>query len=152
MVARSALGTVFIAGGIDSLRSPEPRAELAAPVTEKLKQIEALPDDDVTLVRINAAVHVAGGGLLVLGKLPRLAALALAASLVPTTLGGHRFWEADSDEAKRQQQLHFTKNLAMFGGLIFAALDRHGRPSLAWRARRAAEHAAGQVGDKLPIG
>jgi uncharacterized membrane protein YphA (DoxX/SURF4 family) len=149
LVARTALGTVFIAGGIDSLRSPGPKAELAAPVTEIARDaVSALPDDDVTLVRINAGVHVVAGSLLVLGRLPRLSALALAGSLIPTTLGGHRFWEATSEQEKMQQQLHFTKNLAMFGGLLFAALDRHGQPSLAWRARRAASHA----GERLPIG
>jgi putative oxidoreductase len=149
MVARSALGAVFIGGGIDALRSPEPRAKLAAPVTELARDaVGTLPADDVTLVKINAGVHVVGGTLLVLGKLPRLSALALAASLVPTTLGGHRFWESESPEQKRQQQLHFSKNLAMFGGLIFAVLDRHGEPSLAWRASRAAHRAA----EKLPVG
>jgi uncharacterized membrane protein YphA (DoxX/SURF4 family) len=148
-VARTSLGAVFILGGIDSLRTPAPKAEIAAPVAEMARQaVDALPDDDVQLVRINGGVHVAAGTLLVLGKLPRLSALALAATLIPTTLGGHRFWEATSDEQKAQQQLHFTKNLAMFGGLLFAALDRHGQPSLVWRAKRAAHHA----GDKLPIG
>jgi putative oxidoreductase len=153
MVARTALGTVFIGGGIDSLRSPGPKAELAAPVTEMARQtVGALPDEDVTLVRLNAGVHVVAGSLLVAGKLPRLSALALAGSLIPTTLAGHRFWEAESEDAKTQQQLHFTKNLAMFGGLLFAALDRHGEPSLAWRAKRAARQAADHAGDLLPVG
>jgi putative oxidoreductase len=135
-IARASLGAVFISGGIDSLRSPAPKAKVAAPVIAKAHQaIGILPAGDVTLVRINAGVDVAAGSLLVMGKLPRLSALALAGSLLLTTLGGHRFWEADTDEAKAQQQLHFTKNLAMFGGLLFAALDRHGEPSLAWRAR-----------------
>jgi uncharacterized membrane protein YphA (DoxX/SURF4 family) len=153
IVARTALGTVFIGGGIDSLQSPGPKAELAAPVTEMARQtVSGLPDQDVTLVRMNAGVHIAAGSLLVAGKLPRLSALALAASLVPTTLAGHRFWEADSAETKKQQQLHFTKNLAMFGGLLFAALDRHGEPSLAWRAKRATKQAASHAGDLLPVG
>jgi putative oxidoreductase len=148
IVARTSLGAVFVGGGIDSLRSPDPKAEIAAPVTEAARQaITSLPDSDVTLVRLNGAVHVAAGSLLAMGRLPRLSALALAASLVPTTLGGHRFWEADAGPDRVQQQLHFTKNLAMFGGLLFAAMDRGGQPSLAWRARRAASSAA----DKLPL-
>ena len=146
MVARGALGAVFIGGGIDSLRSPEPRAEVAAPVTEAARQaVESLPESDITLVRINGAVHIIAGGLFIVGKLPRLSALTLAASLIPTTLGGHRFWEADSEAEKSQQQLHFTKNLAMFGGLIFATLDRHGQPSLAWRAKRATKRASDKI-------
>jgi putative oxidoreductase len=148
VLARTSLGAVFIGGGLDSLRSPAPKARIAAPVIEKAHQaIGLLPDDDVTLVRINAGVDVAAGTLLVVGKLPRLSALALAGSLLLNTLGGHRFWEADGDDERQQQQLHFTKNLAMFGGLLFAALDRGGEPSLAWRAKRAAKHAS----DKLPL-
>jgi len=145
-VARSALGVVFISGGIDTLRSPSRKAELAAPVIDKAREtIDALPENDVRLVRINAGVHVAAGSLLVLGRLPRLSALVLAASLVPTTLGGHRFWEAESAQDRAQQRLHFSKNLAMFGGLLFAALDRGGRPSLLWRTKRL----AGDAGDEL---
>jgi uncharacterized membrane protein YphA (DoxX/SURF4 family) len=145
LIARSALGAIFISGGLDALRSPGPRAKLAAPVTDKAREaVGFLPDDNEQLVRINGGVHVAAGSLLVLGKLPRLSALVLAGSLIPTTLGGHRFWEAPDDESKKMQQLQFTKNLAMFGGLIFAALDRKGNPSLGWRARRAAK--------RLPVG
>jgi putative oxidoreductase len=145
LIARSALGAIFISGGMDALRSPGPRAKLAAPVTDKARQAASfLPDDNEQLVRINGGVHVAAGSLLVLGKLPRLSALVLAGSLIPTTLGGHRFWEAPDDEGKKMQQLQFSKNLAMFGGLIFAALDRKGNPSLGWRAKRAAK--------RLPVG
>jgi uncharacterized membrane protein YphA (DoxX/SURF4 family) len=145
LIARSALGAIFISGGLDALRSPGPRAKLAAPVTDKARETASfLPDDNEQLVRINGGVHVAAGSLLVLGKLPRLSALVLAGSLIPTTLGGHRFWEAPDDEGKKMQQLQFSKNLAMFGGLIFAALDRKGNPSLGWRARRAAK--------RLPVG
>jgi putative oxidoreductase len=147
IVARGALGVVFISGGVNSLRSPASRAAVAAPVTEKMRQVVGiLPSDDVTLVRINAGVDVVAGSLLVLGKLPRLSAVALAGSLFLTTLGGHRFWEAETAADRAQQQLHFNKNLAMFGGLLFAALDRQGQPSLAWRAKRAAKRA----GDKIP--
>ena len=45
-------------------------------------------------------------------------ALALAGSLVPTTLAGHRFWEEEDDAARAQQTFQFLKNLAMFGGLL----------------------------------
>ena len=37
---------------------------------------------------------------------------------------------------RAQQQMHFFKNLALLGGLILAAVDTEGEPSLGWRARR----------------
>jgi uncharacterized membrane protein YphA (DoxX/SURF4 family) len=78
----------------------------------------------VSVVRLNAAVHVVAGTLLALGKMPRLAAAVLAASLVPTTLAGHRFWEEESPQSKAMQRSHFLKNLAILGGLIVTATER----------------------------
>ena len=92
-------------------------------------------------VRVNGAVQMAAGTLLALGRFPRLSALALAATLVPTTLAGHRFWEADEETDQAQQRIHFLKNLSMFGGLLIAAADTAGRPSVAWRTRHAARTA-----------
>ena len=60
----------------------------------------SVPDETPILVQVNGAVQVVGGTLLGLGVLTRLAALALAASLVPTTLAGHRFWE-EADPSPR---------------------------------------------------
>jgi hypothetical protein len=54
------------------------------------------------------------------GIRPRLAALASAGSLVPTTLAGHAFWTLDDPAQRKQQQIQFTKNLAMLGGLLYA--------------------------------
>jgi hypothetical protein len=67
-----------------------------------------------------------------------LAALALIGSIVPTTYAGHRFWEESDDVAKQQQLTHFLKNLGLLGGLILAAVDTEGAPSISWRAKRRA--------------
>src|SRR4051794_23023650 len=123
-IARPLIAGIFVTGGIDTLRNPAPRAQRAEPVTSRLSETLPLPDDSETLVRLNAAVHVVAGTTLALGKLPRLSAAVLAASLVPTTVGGHRFWEEESPQAKAMQRTHFLKNLAILGGLIIAATDR----------------------------
>ena len=62
----------------------------------------------------------------------------LAASLVPTTLAGHPFWDETDPQAKAQQRLQFAKNTSILGGLLLAGVDTEGKPGLAWRARRAA--------------
>ena len=87
-------------------------------------------------------MKVVAGTMLALGKFPRLASTALAASLVPTTLAGHRFWEETDPEAKQAQQIHFFKNVGLLGGLLIAAADTEGKPSLGWRGRKAAKLAA----------
>jgi len=106
-----------------------------------------LPGDTTTWVRVNAAVQIAAGVALAIGKLPRVAALALAGSLVPTTLAGHRFWDEPDGAAKNGQRIQFLKNMSMLGGLLLAADDTGGRPSVPWRMHQAAERAL----EALPI-
>ena len=65
--------------------------------------------DTEQLVKLNGAVQVAAGTTLALGILPRVSALVLAASLVPTTLAGHRFWEEEDEAARAQQTVQFLK-------------------------------------------
>ena len=115
---------MFIPGGIDVLRNPGPRAEIARPVVERVASVVPMsPADPETAVRVNAAVHLVGGSMLALGFLPRLAALALATSMVPTTLAGHRFWEIDDPAKRGMQRTQFLKNTAIMGGLLVTALD-----------------------------
>jgi uncharacterized membrane protein YphA (DoxX/SURF4 family) len=137
-IARPLLAASFISGGIDTLRNPEPRVEMAETVAPKVAEPLPLPNETDQLVKINAVVQVVAGLFLAIGRLPRLAALALAGSLVPTTLAGHRFWEMDEGPQKAQQQIHFLKNVGLLGGLILAAVDTEGAPSLGWRAKRTA--------------
>jgi putative oxidoreductase len=136
------LSSMFIAGGIDAVTNPETKVQKAKKVAPALAEPLGLPEDTVTLVKINGAVQIGAGVLLALGWFPRVAATALAASLVPTTWAGHRFWEETDKQARAAQRIHFLKNTAMLGGLILAATDLDGRPSLSWRARRAARKAS----------
>ena len=127
--ARALTGSTYVLLGMDALRAPGARVEQAGPVLAAMRKWVPLPDDDELLVRGNAAVMVAAGALLVLGKAPRLSTLALAGSLIPTTLAGHSYWEHEDPATRKVQRIQFHKNLAMIGGLLFAVLDQpHGRP------------------------
>jgi putative oxidoreductase len=153
-LARPMLAATFISGGIDTLRNPEPRVAKAQAVAPKVARPLGLPEDTEQLVKINAAVQVGAGLLLGLGRLPRLSAVALAGSIIPTTLAGHRFWEETEPANRNQQRVHFMKNMGLLGGLILAAVDTEGKPSLAWRARRAARKAGETVSEtyqSLPL-
>src|ERR1700735_1694129 len=145
-IARPMLASIFVIGGLDTLRNPGRVAPLAEPVVRPIAdRVRAVPDETEQAVRINGAVQLVAGSLLALGRLPRLSALAIAATLVPTTLAGHRFWETDDDKTRAQQRIHFLKNVSMFGGLLIAAGDTAGQPSLAWRGRHAAKTARREV-------
>lgn len=148
LIARPMLASMFVVGGVNALRNASAIAPAAAPVTDKLVPMVKkaapqlpIPEDPTTLVRINGAAQVTAGLALATGRAPRLSALVLAASLVPTTVAGHRFWEADDKGTRTQQQIHFFKNVSMLGGLLIAAGDTDGRPGVAWRTRRAARDA-----------
>jgi uncharacterized membrane protein YphA (DoxX/SURF4 family) len=136
------LAGIFIYGGLDAVRDPESKAKAAADIAPKVAGALHLPTTDtVTLVRINGTVQVVAGTLMALGKWRRLSALALAASLVPTTYAGHRFWDELDEDKRAQQRFQFAKNIAILGGLVLAAGDTGGRPSVGWLARRATKHA-----------
>jgi putative oxidoreductase len=146
-LARPMLAAIFVAGGLEALRDPEPRAKLAGDVAARFARPLGLPEDAETLVKINAATQIAAGGLLATGHLPRLSSTVLAASLIPTTLGGHAFWASQTQQDRKHQRTQFLKNLGLLGGLMLSAVDTEGRPGLAWRTRHATKHVAHTVGD-----
>jgi putative oxidoreductase len=141
-VARPMLASIFIVQGLDTFLHPDKVAGRAEPVVAPLRErFPALPAKTEDAVRINGAVQMVAGSLLALGRFPRLSALALAATLVPTTAAGHRFWEEEDPATKAQQRIHFLKNLSMLGGLLIAVGDTEGQPSIAWRTRAATQTA-----------
>jgi len=152
MLARPMLASMFVNGGINTLRNVDHATQRAAPVTARLAPVidratASLPValDNKQLVQLNAMVQIVGGAMLATGRSPRLSALALAASLVPTTFAGHRFWEEQDAQQRANQRVHFLKNVSLTGGLLLAAVDTEGKPSLAWRARRQALEAKKQA-------
>jgi uncharacterized membrane protein YphA (DoxX/SURF4 family) len=148
---------VFIGQGIEALRSPQQAAEAARPTVEGLRKLPEpaatkLPQDPETLARVNAAVQIGGGLLLAGGKLPRVASAALAATVIPGSLGGHLFWTESDPQAKAQRRREFLTDLSLIGGLMIASVDTEGKPSLGWRGRRAARRASKAVSAALPVG
>jgi uncharacterized membrane protein YphA (DoxX/SURF4 family) len=136
------LASVYIIQGFNTFRNPDRVAPDAEPVVAQLSdRFSFVPAKTEQAVRLNGAAQMVAGSLLALGRFPRLSAAVLAATLVPTTAAGHRFWEAEDDADRKQQLMHFLKNCSMFGGLLIAAADTSGSPSLAWRSRHAAKTA-----------
>lgn len=127
-LARPLMAAMFVADGAAQIKSPGPRVDMvrSAGLSEPEK-----------LVKANGATMLVAGLLFSTGRLPRLSALALLGSLVPTTLVGHAFWSESDPQAKQMQQMHFMKNLSMIGGLLLATADTGGRESL--------PHAAGRI-------
>jgi uncharacterized membrane protein YphA (DoxX/SURF4 family) len=121
--ARVLTGSTYVLLGFDALREPGGRVDQAAPVLASIRKVAPLPEDDELVVRGNAAVMVGAGTLLALGIAPRLSALALACSLIPTTVAGHWYWAIEDPAVRKQQRIQFHKNMAMLGGLLLAVID-----------------------------
>jgi putative oxidoreductase len=138
------LSCVFLVQGLNAVRNPEPLVPRAKPVADRIVPLvkkvappqigDHVPEDTKNLVRLNGAAQLVGGLALATGNGRRLGAALLAASLVPTTLAGHRWWEIEDPTLRNQQRVQFMKNVGLFGGLLLAAVDTEGQPGLAWRA------------------
>ncbi|PXX08367.1 DoxX family protein [Mycolicibacterium moriokaense] len=156
-IARPMLSAAFISRGIDALRSPKPAADAARPTLEGLSKLPDpvgtnVPSNAETVARVNAAVQIGGGVLLATGKLPRLASAALALTVVPGSLGGHTFWSESDPQRKADERRAFLTDVSLLGGLIIAAVDTEGKPSLGWRGRRAAHKVSEAVSAAMPTG
>ncbi|HEX6255295.1 MAG TPA: DoxX family protein [Euzebyales bacterium] len=116
-LARMALAVPFIVLGAEAAREPGPRVALAEDI--------GIPYPEEA-VRFNGVAMVAGGLGLALRVLPRTAAAGLVASMIPTTLAGHRFWADDDPAARKGNRIQFLKNVGLIGGLLLASRAAEG--------------------------
>ena len=144
-IARPMLAAIFVTSGLDALRHPAARAQAAAPLVKMLAGPLNMPDDPEMLVRANGATMLVAGTMLGLGRFPRVAALALASALVPTTYAAHAFWTIEDPAARAQQKVHFLKNVGLLGGVLLASVDTAGKPGLVYRTQHVRAEARRQA-------
>jgi putative oxidoreductase len=147
--ARAMLASIFVVSGAKILLKPDSKVESAQRVTDRVAPLieridPRLPTDARNLVRLKAGLDVAAGLLLATGHLTRPAAAVLAGNLVPTTLAGHPFWSHPKEE-RAAHQTQFLKNLGLLGGLLLAAADTEGKPSLRYRTTHAVDRSQRKV-------
>ncbi|MEU3012704.1 DoxX family membrane protein [Nocardia asteroides] len=142
-VARTLLATTFVAGGINALLNPKPRAAAATALADKGRAdlpdslAARVPDNPDVLIKVNAAAQIAGGLVLASGRAPRPAAFVLAATVIPGTITEQDFWAEPDPDRRAAKRVGFLKDLGLLGGLLITASDTAGKPSLGWRARQA---------------
>ena len=161
-LARPMLATVFVIDGVETLRNPQAHVEHAAPLVDKTAplvekgepavservaaSVPPVPKDTETLVKALAGVKIGAGVMFALGKAPRLSALALTASHLPSTVSRHAFWTESDPAARSRKTTGLATDVALLGALILASVDTAGQPGLTWRARKASD----KVAAKLP--
>lgn len=139
-LARPMLAATFIETGLSTLRHPGAQADQVRPLVDRIAGPLRMPSDPDLFVRVDAAVVVGAGSLLALGRMPRLAALALVTGAAPTTYAEITQWRQKDPEQRRAMRRELLTRLGLIGGALLAAVDTGGRPGLAWRSRHAAEH------------
>lgn len=146
-LARTMLASVFVVEGLDAVRDPYRKAEGAGAVLQgAARRVGPVPDEDAALlVRATGAVQLGAGLALITDTATRPAALLLAATALPDTVGEEPFWEADGEE-RRARMRRFLTRLGLLGGLVVVALDTEGRPGMAWKTAWAVRR-AGELAD-----
>lgn len=140
-LARPLLAASFVQEGLDAVMHPGKRTEQARPLVAAVAQPLGLPEDPELFIRANGAVMIGAGALLAIGRLPRLAGLALAATLAPGIYLHAVSLRTEKDSDRRgAERDDLVRDLSRLGGAMLAAVDTQGRPSWAWRSRHAAEH------------
>jgi uncharacterized membrane protein YphA (DoxX/SURF4 family) len=149
---RTLLASYFITSGIKAIKNPgalvpaaEPLADKVVPLVKQYAPTQVsnyVPEDAKTLVRINGAAEVLGGVALATGVGRRLGALLLAGTLVPSTIAKYPFWTRDDPDQRADERAHFVKNASLLGGVMLAAVDTEGKPSLGYRAHKGGQSIA----------
>lgn len=145
LFARPMLASYFIADGIDAALKPQSHVEKFRKVTPLLERSGVPPvlsSDAAMLARVSGAVSAAAGVALALGKQPRIAAATLAVLNIPITLLNNPVWDKSSPESNKDRWRGMFRGLGLGGGLILAAADRGGKPSIGWRFQNARDHRA----------
>lgn len=151
LIARPMLATAFVAGAVDALRNTDQHASRAARVIDRwVPAVQRrtgvpIPSDPVTVVRIHAGVQLGAALALATGRAPRLSAGLLAATSIPLALTQRAFWNETDPVVRSERRAEFLRDVSLLGGLVLAGVDTDGKPSLAWRAQRAATDARKQA-------
>jgi putative oxidoreductase len=120
LVGRILIALIFVFAGFGKITGFEGTVGYIASKGMPLPQLAA----------IGAIIIELGGGiLLVLGWKTRVAAMALFLFTGLAALIFHNFWAAAPDQAQNQM-IHFMKNLAIMGGLLFVMAHGSGPFSL----------------------
>ena len=126
--ARPMLAAPFIVDGLDALVRPSRHVE-------KFEKVAPTLERAGLLTRASGAVSLVAGLGLAAGRAPRTNATILAALNIPLTVVNNPVWAVRGAKARKEALSGLLRGAAVGAGLALAAVDRQGRPSLAWQVR-----------------
>jgi putative oxidoreductase len=112
LLGRVIFGGYFLYNGINHLQNADSMSGYAAS--------KGIPAPRAAVIGSGALIAL-GGLSVLLGVRPRVGAGMIGAFLLGVTPAMHDFWRQDDPQARMNDQVHFTKNLALIGGASLAA-------------------------------
>ncbi|WP_309082062.1 DoxX family membrane protein [Zhihengliuella sp.] len=129
VLARPLLASSFVYAGYERLTKPQETADnlrgSLKKIASKCPQVRSLADRPETVARLLGGVQLVAGLFYALGRSPRLSATAL---VVSSLIGA-------ADDYKDLSVADKLKTASLSGGVLLAAADTSGAPSVAWRAQ-----------------
>lgn len=149
-IARPLLAAPFIFEGVQTAIRPD-RVLDALPVTiadiDEQVSKSPLQTDAETILRAAGGLAAVAGAAFALNKKPRLASATLLLTTTVGLAGRKRVWELKGTE--RTEELRaIAGDLGLLGGILLAAVDTDGKPSLAYRVDKAIERAQKSAAEK----
>lgn len=144
-LARPWLATSFVADGLDALLRPSSYADMieeSRPLLERAGMPPAVTNNPQSVARAAGGATALAGLMLATGRRPRTAASVLFALELPRTVIANPVWQARDRQHRQEMQRDLMVRASLLGGLLLAALDRDGKPSMSWRAANRREHQA----------
>lgn len=143
LIARPMLATSFVASGVARLKNSSTTGEQLRPTLERIESlvpsINGLASQEATVAKVVGGTQVGAGALLAIGKFPRLSSALLALTAILTSIAEFKNADASTKEGRANRLSALLKNISLIGGVLVAAVDRNGKPSLAWRAEHLAK-------------
>lgn len=145
-LARPMLASSFVVAGMDKLKNADDTAQQLSPMLRRASDSLPFATSDKTLARVIGGTQVGAGVLFGLGKFSRLSAGILVLVSALNTFVEWRSADISSKEGRDARRHQLLKNLSLSGGVLLAAVDTNGKPSLAWRAEHLAADARKAAG------
>lgn len=115
VLGRAIFGGFFLYNGINHMLNREGLAQYAG--------VKGVPSPELGVIA-SGGLLLAGGASIITGIKPKLGAAALLAFLATVSPTIHDFWNTEDANARQNDMIHFSKNVALFGAaLAFMSLE-----------------------------
>jgi putative oxidoreductase len=112
VIGRMLFGGFFVYSGINHFKSKEPMAAYTGS--------KGIPAPEASVLLSGLAL-IAGGTSIIFGLRPKMGAAALVAFLATASPLMHDFWNGSDPQARQNDLVHFSKNLALLGAALALA-------------------------------